>query len=97
MCQDGYPVIIFPKEHWKAVVGTQYDFEPIMTRSATYTVDGEVYRVAHAVSLHAVKDNEADYIDEIIHAHVGVDRSPTLGDASPLLQRLRDSFREVHA
>lgn len=88
MSQDGYPVIVFPKKSHAATRGKLYDFDIQVTNSATYVLDGQTYRVAHAHYLQDVQGTEGDFIDEILHASSD-SRRPKLGDASPQLAALR--------
>lgn len=79
--QDGYPVIVFPKEPSKVVEGKLYEFFPTMTRAATYTIDGQVYRVAHAIDLRDTTGKEGDFVDSLLYHTAGGKKGGTLGDA----------------
>ncbi len=80
MMKDGLPVIIFPKNQTKAVVGKLYDFEYTMTMSATFTIDGQVYRVAHAWGLMDTEMKEGDMFDQIFHSKAGPAVQSTIAD-----------------
>lgn len=80
MGDDCYPVIVFPPKQHSVVPGKTYSYVPQLTRRATYTFDGQKYRVAHATSMMLVEgDNGADYVDTLVHKSTG-DSSTTMGD-----------------
>lgn len=66
--QDGCPVIVFPKNIHDVTIGRTYTFISVMTRRATYTIDGQVYRVAHAIGLVEQSGTEGDSIDLMLHS-----------------------------
>ncbi len=81
----GIPVIIFPKNPREAVIGKKYFFEYVLTASATYTIDGTVYRVAHAVGLVDVEMREGGLLDTVIHNKKGPAIRGTIADRNPAL------------
>ena len=76
----GYPVIVFPEKPEKVVPGKQYCFIPRLTRSATYVVDGIVYRVAHATNVIDTAFKEGTFLDEVIHNKAGQPASGALSE-----------------
>lgn len=96
MSEDGYPVIVFPKKSHAATQGRLYEFDIQMTNSATYVLDGQIYRVAHAYYLQDVQGKEGDFIDEILHASSDSKRTK-LGDANPQLAALMQKMQAASA
>ena len=64
---DGMRVIVFPKRTTDITVGKTYDYDSVLTREATYVIDGEKFRVAHAYIIRCISDAEGDTMDEIFH------------------------------
>jgi hypothetical protein len=64
---DGTPIIVFPKDPAKIVLGRNYELDVKLTRRATYTIDDTVYRVAHGRVLGDVDGVEADWVEQITH------------------------------
>ncbi len=86
---DGYPVIVFPQRNSDVTVGKTYDFTIKPTRAATYTIDGEVYRVAHAIAPRDINDEEGTIFDQI--ECLEKPTTFTLGERFPpeLVERMR--------
>jgi hypothetical protein len=76
---NGFPVIVFPKKNTDIVIGNTYEFMVQMTMKATYTIDGNIYRVGHAVAPREVTGTEGDDIDAIMH-RPSKDSSATIGN-----------------
>lgn len=76
---DGYPVIVFPKKTAEAEVDVDYEFVIVLTRDATYTIDGKMYRVAHATALHRTDRVGTSFLDAVLHRPPATSPN-TLGD-----------------
>ena len=96
MWQDGFPVIVIPGKDYGVTLGTLYDFEIRMTNSARYVLDGEVYRVAHAIYLQDVAGKEGDSVDGHLYAPTHSE-APKLGDANPQLAALMQKMQSASA
>lgn len=91
--QDGYPVIVFPQKAHDVTIGRTYSFTPVPTRQATYIIDGQTYRVAHAVGLIEHEGTEGSAVDALLYGPAQTAASKLgdqlSGDAAEKLAALR--------
>ncbi len=78
--REGHPIIVFPQRDHQIIAGKTYEFYAKLTADATYVVDGQVYRVAHAIAPREVSDTEGDFVDTILHHRAGPAAPVTLAD-----------------
>ncbi|MCA9366081.1 hypothetical protein KC722_00720 [Candidatus Kaiserbacteria bacterium] len=64
---EGMPVIVFPKDRKDVTVGKTYEYTSVLTKQATYVIDGVVYRVAHAFIGQCVTGEEGHAVDVILY------------------------------
>ncbi len=103
--EGGKRVIVFPQKDGEAICQRLYDFTITLTKKAIYVIDGEIFRVAHAVNLRAASGDDADVIDGITHRGAGqvdtsLGRSLGVGVAAGLValgERLRQQEAEMVA
>jgi len=71
---DGFRVIVFPQKDHEVTLGKTYSFLMQLTREATYTIDEEVFRVAHAVRLTEVSGTEGSEYDAVVYRPPDVEK-----------------------